>query len=188
MQDMSDLRAKRRARLVRTAERVFISQGYRGATMEGIAESASVSKATLYSYFPDKSAIFDAVAEAVAHDLVGIVEAKLDGIADPVAAVIAALAAKHGHVHSLVRSSPFAEELFRTKDTVSARHFQRADARICQSLVRRLSEVRDDGQECAALVLAASQGIANATQSKTQLHTRIARLHLLLDPANGSVS
>lgn len=185
---MSDLRAKRRARLIRSAEGVFISQGYRGATMEGIAGAASMSKATLYSYFPDKSAIFDAVAEAVANDLVRIVEAELDSTAGPVAAVIAALTAKHVHVHSLVRTSPFAEELFQAKDTVSVRHFERADARICEGLVRRLSGICDDAQESASLVLAASKGIANATLDEDQLRERIAQLHLLIKPTAGSKS
>ncbi|WP_342076921.1 TetR/AcrR family transcriptional regulator [Yoonia sp. SS1-5] len=181
MRDTTELRTKRRARLVATAQEVFIAQGFRGATMEGIADAASISKATLYSYFPDKPAIFDAVAENVARDLTEIVAAELKGTDDPVDAVIAAVTAKHMFTYSLVRTSNFAQELFQTKDAVSAHHFERMNSSICESLARRLSEVRHDSQECAELLMAASQGIANAARSKDQLRGRIAKLRLLLD-------
>ncbi|MEL6642090.1 MAG: TetR/AcrR family transcriptional regulator [Pseudomonadota bacterium] len=183
---MSDLRAKRRVRLIETAKAVFVAEGFRGATMEGIAAAAQMSKVTLYSYFPDKPALFDAVAETVAHDLVANVNTQLDNIADPADAVIAALTAKHMYVHSLVRTSQFAEDLFRAKDTVSAAHFKRADTAILNSIASRLSRNHDDSQERAALLLAASQGIANATQSQDALCHRIAELKALLCHKSGS--
>ncbi|MGB0496925.1 MAG: TetR/AcrR family transcriptional regulator [Rubricella sp.] len=40
------------------ARDVFMAQGYEGASVDDIARAASVSKATLYSYFPDKSILF----------------------------------------------------------------------------------------------------------------------------------
>jgi TetR/AcrR family transcriptional repressor of mexJK operon len=39
---------------------LFLAQGVEGTTMEAIAESAGVSKATLYKLFPDKAALFEA--------------------------------------------------------------------------------------------------------------------------------
>lgn len=149
--------------------------------MERIAQVASVSKVTLYSYFPDKTAIFDAVAQSVAQDLVGVVEVALTDVPEPEDAVIKALIAKHEFVRSLVRTSDHAKELFRTKDAVSAQHFRQADAIICERLAQCLSSLLDDGEECAVLLLAASQGIANAAQSQHQLHTRIAKLRVLAE-------
>ena len=43
------------------ARRVFMQHGYEGASVDDIAREASVSKATLYSYFPDKQLMFTAV-------------------------------------------------------------------------------------------------------------------------------
>lgn len=43
------------------ARRVFMQHGYEGASVDDIAREASVSKATLYSYFPDKQLMFSAV-------------------------------------------------------------------------------------------------------------------------------
>lgn len=44
------------------ARQVFMSDGYEGASVDDIARAAGVSKATLYSYFPDKRFLFMEVA------------------------------------------------------------------------------------------------------------------------------
>ena len=41
---------------------VFLREGYEGASVDDIAREAGVSKATLYSYFPDKRMLFVEVA------------------------------------------------------------------------------------------------------------------------------
>jgi AcrR family transcriptional regulator len=46
------------------AWQVFMNEGYEGASVDDIARSAGVSKATLYSYFPDKRLLFLEVAKA----------------------------------------------------------------------------------------------------------------------------
>lgn len=40
------------------ARDVFLREGFEGASMDDIAASAKVSKATVYSYFPDKNLLF----------------------------------------------------------------------------------------------------------------------------------
>lgn len=47
--------------VVAGARDVFMREGYEGASVDVIARDAGVSKATLYSYFPDKQALFMAV-------------------------------------------------------------------------------------------------------------------------------
>ncbi len=44
------------------ARRVFMRDGFEGASVDEIARAAQVSKATLYSYFPDKRLLFSEVA------------------------------------------------------------------------------------------------------------------------------
>ncbi|WP_187429328.1 hypothetical protein ROLI_039780 [Roseobacter fucihabitans] len=44
------------------ARQVFMADGFEGASVDDIARAANVSKATLYSYFPDKRFLFMEVA------------------------------------------------------------------------------------------------------------------------------
>ncbi|MEQ9257522.1 MAG: TetR/AcrR family transcriptional regulator [Roseovarius sp.] len=44
------------------AREIFMRDGFEGASVDDIARAASVSKATLYSYFPDKRLLFSEVA------------------------------------------------------------------------------------------------------------------------------
>jgi len=46
------------------AREVFMRDGFEGASVDDIAKAANVSKATLYSYFPDKRLLFMEVASA----------------------------------------------------------------------------------------------------------------------------
>lgn len=46
------------------ARMVFLRDGFDGANVDDIAQAAGVSKATLYSYFPDKRMLFLEVANA----------------------------------------------------------------------------------------------------------------------------
>lgn len=45
------------------AREIFMSDGFEGASVDDIAKAAGVSKATLYSYFPDKRLLFMEVAK-----------------------------------------------------------------------------------------------------------------------------
>jgi AcrR family transcriptional regulator len=45
------------------ARQIFLSDGFEGASVDDIARAAGVSKATLYSYFPDKRLLFMEVAQ-----------------------------------------------------------------------------------------------------------------------------
>ena len=48
--------------VIEGARDVFMRDGYEGASVDEIARAAGVSKATLYSYFPDKRLLFSEVA------------------------------------------------------------------------------------------------------------------------------
>lgn len=49
--------------VLRGAREVFMADGFEGASVDEIARVAGVSKATLYSYFPDKRLLFMEVAQ-----------------------------------------------------------------------------------------------------------------------------
>lgn len=46
------------------ARKVFMADGFEGANVDDIARAAGVSKATLYSYFPDKARLFDEIVRS----------------------------------------------------------------------------------------------------------------------------
>jgi TetR/AcrR family transcriptional regulator, mexJK operon transcriptional repressor len=59
--------AKRRA-IIEAAQRVFLTQGFAGSSVDSIAATAGVSKQTIYNHFSDKEALFRAVVGAVQSD------------------------------------------------------------------------------------------------------------------------
>jgi AcrR family transcriptional regulator len=56
------------------ARKVFMADGFEGASVDDIARAAEVSKATLYSYFPDKKLLLGDFL-----DIVKLEVRKLDG-------------------------------------------------------------------------------------------------------------
>jgi TetR/AcrR family transcriptional repressor of mexJK operon len=69
------------------ARTIFLRDGFDGASVDDIARAAGVSKATLYSYFPDKRLLFMEVAKAECRRQADETEALIDDCA-PVAQVL----------------------------------------------------------------------------------------------------
>jgi len=115
---LSPLKAARREKIIDAAERMFLSYGFRGTTVEGIAEAAGISKVTLYAYFHAKDAAFEAVAARFFETLRTAAMAALGGPGRRSARVAAALIAKHGILFDTVRASPHAAELLAARAKV----------------------------------------------------------------------
>ena len=56
-------RGRKFDQVIEGASRVFMAEGFEGASVDTIAREAGVSNATLYSYFPDKKLLFIEVAQ-----------------------------------------------------------------------------------------------------------------------------
>ncbi|MBL9051177.1 MAG: TetR/AcrR family transcriptional regulator [Tabrizicola sp.] len=54
-------RLNRERQILDAALKVFAAQGYSGTTMDAVAAEAGVTKPTLYSYFPSKESLFQAM-------------------------------------------------------------------------------------------------------------------------------
>jgi AcrR family transcriptional regulator len=54
-------RLNRERAILDAALKVFAAQGYSGASMDAVASEAGVTKPTLYSYFPSKESLFQAM-------------------------------------------------------------------------------------------------------------------------------
>lgn len=64
---LEDDSAKRR-QILEGARHVFMDRGFDGASMGEIARAAGVSKGTLYVYFTDKNALFEAIVQQQCHN------------------------------------------------------------------------------------------------------------------------
>ena len=62
-QTISGVDSSKRRQILDGARKVFMDLGFDGASMGEIARAAAVSKGTLYVYFADKCALFQAIVE-----------------------------------------------------------------------------------------------------------------------------
>lgn len=91
------------------ARDVFLRDGYEGASVDQIARAAGVSKATLYSYFPDKRILFVEVAKTECQRQADIAMAEMN-MANPPREVLT-FAATHMLGFFL---SDFGQQVYRT--------------------------------------------------------------------------
>ncbi|MBX9883794.1 MAG: TetR/AcrR family transcriptional regulator [Novosphingobium sp.] len=180
MQDkLSPVRAARRARLLDAAEALFVAQGFRATSIEGIAEAAGMSKVTLYGYFRDKETVFAAVAERIADTMEAAVQTALAAEASFPAPLAMALTAKHRIVLERVQRSAFASELFQAKAAHVARRFAALDDAIIAGLMEALEREGLSpaaAGETARLLFAAANGIANRAHDAATLAAQLDRL------------
>ncbi len=62
----------RRAEILRAAERIFVAEGYEGATIRKIADEVGVSSTCLYMHFRDKDQILLEICTAAMEELLDI--------------------------------------------------------------------------------------------------------------------
>ncbi|MCW0199002.1 TetR/AcrR family transcriptional regulator [Sphingopyxis sp.] len=65
---MDDAAAARRKAFVDAAREAFFTNGYAGTTMSSIASKVGGSKTTLWSYFPSKEDLFEAVVDGIVEE------------------------------------------------------------------------------------------------------------------------
>lgn len=91
------------------AREIFLRDGFEGANVDNIAKAAGVSKATLYSYVPDKRLLFMEVAKA---ECASMAERALDLIDDTKPPRVVLTIAASQIVPFLL--SDFSQKIFRT--------------------------------------------------------------------------
>ncbi len=58
-------KSKKRTAIIKGAEEVFISMGYKHASMDKIAEKAGISKKTVYNHFQSKENLFEVIVDGL---------------------------------------------------------------------------------------------------------------------------
>lgn len=78
--DRRDLRRRRREEVVRTAARAFSRKGFANTSMDEVASSLGISKATLYQYFTSKQEVlFECHLLSIQHGEAGLALAAASG-------------------------------------------------------------------------------------------------------------
>ena len=75
-------RDERRAQLLAAAQEVFVANGYHGAAMDEIAETAHVSKPVLYQHFPSKRDLYLALLDSHLSKLTDLLLGALNSTTD----------------------------------------------------------------------------------------------------------
>jgi AcrR family transcriptional regulator len=142
------------------AREVFLASGFEGASVDDIARAAGVSKATLYSYFPDKRVLFTEMAKAECQHLTEVAVSELD-LSQPVEAVLRDAARK---IIGFL-TSDFGQGVFRMCVAESARFpafgcefYEAGPGNVTAHLVHFLHKAADRGElEIEDFELAADQ-------------------------------
>jgi TetR/AcrR family transcriptional regulator len=180
---MSARAGSTRDSIVAAAVPVFGRYGYRKTSMDQLAQAAGVSRPAVYQYFPNKDAVFRAVAAAVGEQLHAAAEAagrtgattadrlcnvlgvKLDFAAGTVAA---------DHRHELVQEAA----------AVAADLVAESEARYA-ALVAAVIEAAPEldllgpaisAEDAAQILVDAMTGIARSAATAEQMHARLRQL------------
>jgi AcrR family transcriptional regulator len=167
---LTPLKAARREKLIDAAEMLFLAQGFRATTMEGIADAAGMSKVTVYGYFRDKDAAFLGVAQRLADRLRDVVLGELHGPGTTTERVTRALLAKCGLFYDTIRSSAFAQEIMAQKVSMAS-IIAELDRALTDEIAALLGEV-----QTARILFNAALGIAEASANKAEMQDDIAQL------------
>ncbi|WP_298726129.1 TetR/AcrR family transcriptional regulator [uncultured Ferrovibrio sp.] len=87
-QSKAEKHAITRAALLATARRLFAAKGYAETGTEEVVAEAGVTRGALYYHFTDKRALFEAVVESVAQEVLNAIEAAAGQAKTPAEALI----------------------------------------------------------------------------------------------------
>lgn len=153
--------------VVKAAAQVLQRRGYARATTNRIAQAAGVSVGTIYQYFPDKDAIFDALIQREIGGLLAVLNGVQATDGAPLDVQLQWV------LRALVATRPDAPALYRSLEHVPDALFRRRvdEARgevvawVRSLLAAHRDELRVDDLDVAAfIVVATAEGVAlNAT-------------------------
>ncbi len=163
-------RSERRRRILEAARYFVLRHGLKAAGMEAIAREASVAKATLYAYFPDKASILRALLDALGDEVGQGMAAALAADGDVIARAAAALTARHKIVARWREGSPHADELLGDTGRGPASELRGLDLRLETGIVSALEQAGiARPRPLARLLIAAADGLARHASSISEI-------------------
>lgn len=171
---------ERRARIVEGAMAAFIRFGYRRAAMADIAAACGLSRPSLYLVFPNKAAVFRALAETLLADAAAAAEAAWPEAAPVPDGLAAAILAKDLPIHRLLVSTPHAAEILAETESLTEDLHNASAARFRSLTATRLRAAGDPAPDDSARLIAnAADGLKHAGLDEATYVadvTRLARL------------
>lgn len=150
--------------------RLALANGPRATTMEALAREAGIAKPTLYSYFPDKNAVYAAITDRLFEELRRLVKDGLGGERTLGDKISSALAGKHKAVFSLLEGSPHANEIYGEKVRFAPNEvaeFERwLETQICNALI---AGAHAEPNKYAPLIIACTEGVARRATHAAQI-------------------
>lgn len=166
---MTPVETKREA-ILRAASGLILKHGLRGTSMETIAREAGVAKPTLYAYFPDKGAVFEALVGQLLAAWRGDFLAALRGEGDIAQRVGTALTTRHKGAMRLLAGSPHAAELYGEPDRLAGPQLKAFDAEMSAAMEAELAAAGAQRPRfLTQMLLAAAYGIGQKAQSPAEL-------------------
>jgi len=172
-----------REAIVAAAVPVFGRYGYRKTTMDLLANAAGLSRAAVYQYFPNKDAVFRAVAEFVGTEL--HTAAAAASATGPTTAdrLFNLLAVKLDFAAGTV-AADHRQELVQEAATVAADLVAAAEARYAALVAAVLDDAAEldllgtaiSAEDAASLLTDAMVGIARSRATAEQMRTRLRQL------------
>lgn len=177
--DLSTEAGSRGGAIVAAALNAFARHGYARTTMADIAAAAGVSRPLLYTVFPNKVAVFRALAQGLLADAIAEAEAAWPVGAPLSAGLAAAILAKDLAIHRLLAATPHAAEILRHAELLAGDLHADAAARFLALTTERLGDAG-----LARLVVNAADGIKHARLAEATYVADVERLAAII--AGGS--
>lgn len=171
---------EKRFRVVTAALSAFSRFGYRRATMADIAAAADMSRPALYLVFPNKVAVFRALAEMLLVDAMTGAEAAWPEGIDPAKGLTAAILAKDLPIHQLLAATPHAAEILAEAQTLADDLHKATAARFTALVSARLATAgHPEAADIARLVANAADGLKHARLDQATYIADVTRLAAL---------
>jgi AcrR family transcriptional regulator len=169
--------------IVAAAVPVFGRYGFRKTTMDLLAQAAGVSRPAVYQYFPNKTAVFRAVAETVGAELHAAALAASATGATTADRLFALLWVKLDFAASTV-AADYRQELVREAATVAADLIAETEARHAALVAAVLEDAPEldllgdvmSAEDAAVLLTDAMVGIARSAATAEQMRSRLRQL------------
>jgi len=151
---MSDLSRASRNRVLEAAKTVFARHGFRRASMEDIAREAGASRQSVYQWFGNKRAVFQALAAVITVEALAAADAAWPEAATLPEGLPAAILAKDLPLYRFLHASPHGAELLAVDESLTAAMATDLEARFAALLAAKALSRR----ECGELDLSAFDG------------------------------
>lgn len=152
--------AEKRAEILKAARVLALRHGFAGVTMEAVAREARVAKPTLYKYYRDKNAVFEAIVTELLVTLHRRFADAIAGEGSIAERIAAGLVAKYAAITEFMAGSPHADELYNEHDRLSAPQVEAAERASYEAVVAALAAAGvADAEAVADVVVSGAYGI-----------------------------